>query len=180
MQMPSSAVQESLARLTDSLEQVLDETMHLCCIPAPTFEEAERAAYVAERMRAIGLTDVQIDRISNVTGLLSAGSSGPTTLVAAHLDTVFPRATPLHVRRTKQRLYGPGIGDNCVAVAAVLSVATAMRHLQPLPAGRVIFAANVGEEGLGNLCGIRALLDTWHGQLGTVIAVEGHGIDEVR
>jgi tripeptide aminopeptidase len=180
MQIPSSAVQESLTRLTDSLDQVLDETVHLCRIPAPTFEEAERAAYVAERMRAIGLIDVQIDRIYNVTGILSAGSTGPTTLVAAHLDTVFPRATPLQVRCTKQRLYGPGIGDNCVAVAAMLSVATAMRHLQPMPLGRVIFAANVGEEGLGNLCGIRALLDTWQGQVDTVIAVEGHGIDEVR
>src|SRR5262245_65955735 len=180
MQIPSPAVQESLTWLMDSLDQVLDETMHLCRIPAPTFEEAERAAYVAERMRAIGLTDVQMDSIHNVTGLLSAGSTGPTTLVAAHLDTVFPRATPLQVRCTKQRLYGPGIGDNCVAVAAMLSVAAAMRHLQPLPPGRVIFAANVGEEGLGNLCGIRALLDTWQGQVDTVIAVEGHGIDEVR
>jgi acetylornithine deacetylase/succinyl-diaminopimelate desuccinylase-like protein len=131
-------------------------------------------------MRAIGLTDVQIDRIHNVTGILSADRTRPTTLVAAHLDTVFPRATPLQVRRTTQRLYGPGIGDNCVAVAAMLSVAAAMHHLQPRPTGRVIFAANVGEEGLGNLCGIRALLDTWQGQVDTVIAVEGHGIDEVR
>src|SRR5215468_12164256 len=180
MQIPASTVQESLTRLTDSLDQVLDETIHLCCIPAPTFEEAKRAAYVAERMRAIGLIDVQIDRIHNVTGILSAGSPEPTTLVAAHLDTVFPRATPLQVRRTKQRLYGPGIGDNCVAVAAMLSVAAAMRYLQPMPLGRVIFAANVGEEGLGNLCGIRALLDTWQGQVDTVIAVEGHGIDEIR
>ena len=62
----------------------------------------------------------------------------------------------------------------------MLSVAAAMRHLQPRPPGRVIFAANVGEEGLGNLCGIRALLETWQGQVDTVIAVEGHGIDEVR
>lgn len=180
MQIPSSAVQESLTRLTDSLDEVLDETVRLCRIPAPTFEEAERAAYVAERMRALGLTDVRIDSINNVTGILSAGTPGPTTLVAAHLDTVFPRATPLHIRHTKQRLYGPGIGDNCVAVAAMLSVAAAMRHLQPLPSGRVIFAASVGEEGLGNLCGIRALLETWHGQVDTVLAVEGHGIDEVR
>ncbi len=180
MQTPSPAVQESLTWLTNSLDQVLDETVHLCRIPAPTFAEAERAAYVAERMRAIGLTDVQIDSIHNVSGILSAGSSGPTTLVAAHIDTVFPPATPLEVRRTKQRLYGPSIGDNCVAVAAMLSVAAAMRRLQPAPSGRVIFAASVGEEGLGNLCGIRALLDSWHGQVDTVIAVEGHGIDEVR
>jgi acetylornithine deacetylase/succinyl-diaminopimelate desuccinylase-like protein len=180
MQTPSPAVQESLTWLADSLDQVLDETVHLCGIPAPTFDEAERAAYVAERMRAIGLTEVQTDQIHNVSGILSAGSPGATTLVAAHIDTVFPRATPLQVRRTKQRLYGPSIGDNCVAVAALLRVAEAMRRLQPAPPGRVIFAASVGEEGLGNLCGIRALLDTWPGQIDTVIAVEGHGVDEVR
>ncbi len=180
MQIPSPAVQESLAWLIDGLDQVLDETVHLCHIPAPTFEEAERAAYVAERMRAIGLREVQIDTIHNVSGILSAGTPGPTTLVAAHLDTVFPRATPLQVRRTKQRLYGPSIGDNCVAVAAMLCVAETMCRLQPVPPGRVIFAASVGEEGLGNLCGIRALLETWPGQIDTVIAVEGHGIDEVR
>jgi len=154
--------------------------MAACQIPAPTFEEAERAAYVAERMRAIGLREVQIDTIHNVSGILSAGTPGPTTLVAAHLDTVFPRATPLQVRRTKQRLYGPGIGDNCVAVAAMLGVAEIMCRLQLAPPGRVIFAASVGEEGLGNLCGIRALLEAWPGQIDTVIAVEGHGIDEVR
>ena len=180
MQTPSPAVQESLAWLADGLDRVLDETVHLCHIPAPTFEEAERAAYVAERMRAIGLMEVQIDAIHNVSGLPSTGSPGPTTLVAAHLDTVFPRATPLQVRRTKQRLYGPGIGDNCVAVAAMLHVAETMCRLQSAPPGRVIFAASVGEEGLGNLCGIRALLATWQGQIDTVIAVEGHGIDEVR
>ena len=80
MQIPSSAVQESLTRLTDNLDQVLDETVHLCRIPAPTFEEAERAVYVAERMRAIGLTDVKIDRIHNVTGILSAGSTSQPRL----------------------------------------------------------------------------------------------------
>ena len=180
MHTPSPAVQESLAWLADGLDQVLDETVHLCHIPAPTFEEAERAAYVVERMRTIGLMEVQTDSLHNVSGLLSTSSPGPTTLVAAHLDTVFPRATPLQVRRTKQRLYGPGIGDNCVAVAAMLCVAETMRRLQPAPPGRVIFAASVGEEGLGNLCGIRALLETWQGQIDTVIAVEGHGIDEVR
>src|SRR5713101_4841658 len=180
MQTPSPAVQESLTWLADGLDQVLDETMHLCHIPAPTFEEAERAAYVAERMRAIGLTEVQIDPIHNVSGMLSAGHHGPTTLVAAHLDTVFPRATPLQVRHTKQRLYGPGIGDNCVAVAAMLRVAETMHRLPAVPPGRVIFAASVGEEGLGNLCGIRALLEAWQGQIDTVIAVEGHGVDEVR
>lgn len=173
-------VHESLTWLSHNLEPVLNETLHLCQIPAPTFEEAERAAYVAARMQEIGLDDVQTDALHNVTGIFGSASSGPTTMVAAHLDTVFPRTTPLDVRRTAQRLYGPGIGDNCVAVASMLGVASALRRLHPAPIGRVIFAASVGEEGLGNLCGIRALLDTWQGQVDSVIAVEGHGLDEVR
>jgi tripeptide aminopeptidase len=177
---PAAMIQDSLAWLGHTEEQVLEETLHLCRIPAPTFEEAERAAYVAQRMRAIGLADVHIDAISNVSGMLSNGSRQPTTLVVAHLDTVFPRSTVLEVHRTTKQLYGPSIGDNSVAVAAMLSVAAVMQRLQSVLPGRVIFAANVGEEGLGNLRGIRALLETWSGQINTVIAVEGHGVDEVR
>ena len=180
MTLQAAAVEENLAWLDETAEQVIEETLHLCRIPAPTFEEAERAAYVAERMRAIGLDDVCIDAIHNVTGVLHSQNHGPTTLVAAHLDTVFPRHTPLQLRRTPQRLYGPSIGDNSVAVAAMLAVAAAMQRGEAVSAGRIIFAASVGEEGLGNLCGIRALLETWEGQLHTVIAVEGHGLDEVR
>jgi acetylornithine deacetylase/succinyl-diaminopimelate desuccinylase-like protein len=131
-------------------------------------------------MRAIGLDEVQTDAIHNVTGIVQHGNAGPTTLIAAHLDTVFPRTTLLEVRQTAKRLYGPSIGDNSVAVAAMLAVAEAMCRLRSRPTGRLIFAASVGEEGLGNLCGIRALMDTWQGQIDTVIAVEGHGLDEVR
>jgi acetylornithine deacetylase/succinyl-diaminopimelate desuccinylase-like protein len=166
--------------LEDNLPLVIEETLHLCGIPAPTFDEAARASYVAERMRAIGLADVQIDSIYNVSGLLSNGQTHPTTLVVAHIDTVFPRSTSLDVRRTTKRLYGPSIGDNSVAVAAMLHVATAMQRLPAYPPGRVIFAASVGEEGLGNLCGMRALLAAWDGQIDTVLALEGHGVDDVR
>lgn len=173
-------VQDGVMWLSDSVDQVVDETLQLCRIPAPTFDEAERAAYVARHMRAIGLADVQTDAIQNVTGILSNGHDGPTTLVAAHIDTVFPRATPLDVRQTAKRLYGPSIGDNSVAVTGMLQVAAALRRMSSLPPGRIVFAASVGEEGLGNLCGIRALLETWQDQIDTVIAVEGHGVDEIR
>ena len=176
----SAAAADSMSWFADTHEQLLEETLHLCRIPAPTFDEAERAVYVAERMRTIALSDVQVDAIHNVSGVLNYGGTGPTTLVVAHLDTVFPRATPLHVRRTRQRLYGPGIGDNSLAVAAMLNVAAAMQRFQPETAGRVIFAASVGEEGLGNLCGIRGLMETWGRDVDTVIAVEGHGVDEIR
>ncbi len=177
---PVLTVEDSLAWFAETFEDTLAETERLCRIPAPTFDEAERAAYVEQRMREIGLDEVHVDEICNVTGTLSGDTDGPTTLVAAHIDTVFPRGTPLEVQRNAQRLYGPSIGDNSVAVAAMLRVATAMRSPHARPSGRVIFAGNVGEEGLGNLCGIRALLDTWAGQIDTVIAVEGHGVDEVR
>lgn len=175
-----SAVADCMSWFSDTHEQLVEETLRVCHIPAPTFDEAERAVYVAERMRTIALSDVQVDDIHNVSGVLHCGSAGPTTLVVAHLDTVFPRATPLHVRRTKQRLYGPGIGDNSVAVAAMLNVAAAMQRFRPAAAGRVIFAASVGEEGLGNLCGIRQLMETWGSDVDTVIALEGHGVDEIR
>ena len=175
-----SVVADCMTWFADTHEQLLEETLRVCHIPAPTFDEAERAVYVAERMRTIALSDVQVDDIHNVSGVLHFGTTGPTTLVVAHLDTVFPRATPLHVRRTKQRLYGPGIGDNSLAVAAMLNVAAAMQRLRPGAAGRIIFAASVGEEGLGNLCGIRQLMETWGSDLDTVIAVEGHGVDEIR
>jgi tripeptide aminopeptidase len=179
-QLSAAVVQDRLEWFDSTVDTVIEETLHLCRIPAPTFEEAERATYVAERMRAIGLADVQIDAIHNVTGVFSNGNPRPTTLVVAHLDTVFPRTTPLEVRRTPRRLYGPSIGDNSVAVVAMLNVAMALQRLTTCPPGRVIFAASVGEEGLGNLRGIRALLDTWQGQVDTVIAVEGHGLDEAR
>ena len=175
-----SAVADCLAWFANTHEQLLEETLRVCHIPAPTFDEAERAVYVAERMRTLTLSDVQVDDIHNVSGVLNCGGAGPTTLVVAHLDTVFPRATPLHVRRTKQRLYGPGIGDNSLAVAAMLNVAAAMQRFRPAAAGRIIFAASVGEEGLGNLCGIRRLMETWGSGVDTVIAVEGHGVDEIR
>ena len=176
----SFTVEDGLDWLAEILDEVVEETLYLCRIPGPTFDEAERAAYAEARMRAIGLDDVQVDEIYNVTGVIEGNCRGPTTLVAAHIDTVFPLGTPLEVRRAANRLYGPSIGDNSVAVAGMLRVAQGIRRLEEPPPGRVIFAANVGEEGLGNLCGIRALLARWQGQIDTVLAVEGHGVDEIR
>ena len=176
----SFTVDDGLAWFDEALEEVVEDTLRLCRIPGPTFDEAERAAYAEARMRAIGLDDVQVDDIYNVTGVIDGPRQGPTTLVAAHIDTVFPHGTPLETRRAANRLYGPSIGDNSVAVAGMLRVAQAIRRLDEPPPGRVIFAANVGEEGLGNLCGIRALLQRWEGQIDAVLAVEGHGVDEIR
>jgi tripeptide aminopeptidase len=156
-----------------SLADVLQDTLELCAVPSPTGAEDARAAEVARRLAAIGCAPVT-DEVGNVT--VRFGGAGPATIVAAHTDTVFPFDTPLAPRRSGKRLLGPGIGDNAVAVAALLELA---RSLQRSRAFRtpVLLAATVGEEGLGDLRGIRAILDREAAVC--LVAVEGHGIDSV-
>ncbi len=142
-------------------------------IPAPTFDEARRGAAVAERMRALQLADVRIDAIGNVYGRRNRRANGPGLLIAAHLDTVFPAGTNLAVRRDGARIYGPGLGDNSMGVAALLHLAQALGQAEVANAGDIWFVANVGEEGLGDLRGMRAAVDTLGEQIGAAIALEG-------
>jgi acetylornithine deacetylase/succinyl-diaminopimelate desuccinylase-like protein len=142
-------------------------------IPAPTFDEARRGAEVAGRMRALGLADVQIDAVGNVYGRRAGHSGGPGLLIAAHLDTVFPAETDLAVRRDGMRIYGPGLGDNSMGVAALLHLAQALMKADVANAGDIWFVANVGEEGLGDLRGMRAAVEQLSGQIGAAIALEG-------
>ena len=142
-------------------------------IPAPTFDEARRGAHVAERMRALGLADVRIDTVGNVYGRRDGRASGPGLLLAAHLDTVFPAGTDLAVRRDGMRIYGPGLGDNSMGVAALLHLAQALGQADVANAGDIWFVANVGEEGLGDLRGMRAAVDQLSDQIGAAIALEG-------
>jgi len=142
-------------------------------IPAPTFDEARRGVDVAERMRALGLADVRIDAIGNVYGRRAGRAGGPGLLVAAHLDTVFPAGTDLAVRRDGARIYGPGLGDNSLGVAALLHLAQALGQADVTNAGEIWFVANVGEEGLGDLRGMRAAVDTLGNRIGAAIALEG-------
>jgi acetylornithine deacetylase/succinyl-diaminopimelate desuccinylase-like protein len=148
-------------------------------IPAPTFDEGPRAAYVADRMRALGLADVQIDTIGNVYGRRAGRARGRGLLIAAHLDTVFPAHTDLAVRREGARIYGPGLGDNSLGVAALLHLARALQQHDVANAGEIWFLANVGEEGLGDLRGMRAAVDRLHVRIATAVALEGCTPDRV-
>jgi acetylornithine deacetylase/succinyl-diaminopimelate desuccinylase-like protein len=148
-------------------------------IPAPTFDEAERGRYVERRMRDLGLADVDVDSLGNVYGRRAGRAGGPGLLIAAHLDTVFPAGTDLAVRREGARIYGPGLGDNSLGVAALLHLAQAMRRHDIANAGDIWFVANVGEEGLGDLRGMRAVCDRLGGQIAAAIALEGSGPDRV-
>ena len=163
--------QDVLLRLSESTEDLVRELTEVCQIPAPTFHEESRAAFVAERMRRLGLADVRTDELHNVTGRLRLGGPRPLLLVVAHLDTVFPAETDVTVHRLNGRLHAPGVGDNAAGTGCMLHVASQLSSLT-LP-GEVIFAASVGEEGNGNLRGMRELMQRYGQKLDGVIAVDG-------
>src|SRR5262249_36057056 len=131
------------------------------------------------RMRALGLADVQIDAVGNVYGRRNGAAGGPALLVAAHLDTVFPAGTDLTVRRDGPRIYGPGLGDKSLGVPALLHLAQALQQSTVGHAGDIWFVANVGEEGLGDLRGMRAAVDRLESQIAAAIALEGCGPDRI-
>jgi acetylornithine deacetylase/succinyl-diaminopimelate desuccinylase-like protein len=152
---------------------VVETAIAIQQIPAPTFDEARRGADVAERMRALGLSDVRIDSIGNVYGRRAGQAGGPGLLIAAHLDTVFPAGTDLAIRREDARIYGPGLGDNSMGVAALLHLAQALQQHGVANARDIWFVANVGEEGLGDLRGMRAAVNELGDRIGAAIALEG-------
>jgi acetylornithine deacetylase/succinyl-diaminopimelate desuccinylase-like protein len=162
--------------LDDGFGDFIRRTIELAEIPAPTFGEATRAAWVAASMRAIGLADVQIDDDQNVVGLLPGAEPG--LLVAAHTDTVFAADADHRVRTADGRLYGRGIGDNSIGVTAMLEVARFLR-CEGETQRAVWFAASIAEEGLGDLRGVRAVTDRLDGRFGAFVAVEGHFLGEV-
>ena len=135
----------------------LQQQVALCEIPAPPFKEAARAAAYKTALEGVGLTNVRIDSVGNVIGERRGTGSGPTVVIAGHLDTVFPEGTDVTVKHEGARYTGRGIGDDCRGLAVVLSVARGLQA-NPVPtAGTIIFVGNVGEEGPGNLRGTRHL-----------------------
>jgi len=158
----------------------------LSAIPAPTGAEGRRAAHVAELFREIGLSDVAVDHAGNVHGWFGKNGErsvvGPVVL-AAHLDTVFGAEVNVAVERRGQRLEGPGISDNARGLAALVAVAEAMVAAR-VPATRpILFTATVGEEGSGDLRGVKYLLngnrETGNGKPVAFIALDGAGLDRV-
>ena len=173
-------------------EVTLARQAALSAIPAPTGAEGRRAARVAELFREIGLTDVAVDRAGNVHGWIRTnGDRSPVgaqhaaplpapVVLAAHLDTVFGAEVDVAVERRGQRLEGPGISDNARGLAALVTVAEAM-VVARVPASRsILFAATVGEEGSGDLRGVKHLLNGKHDvKPAAFIALDGAGLDRV-
>jgi tripeptide aminopeptidase len=153
---------------------VIEQGIAIQQIPAPTFDEAQRAAHVAVEFQALGLTDIRVDEVYNVYGLLpGANRAAPALLLTAHTDTVFASPTDLSIRRADDLIFGPGLGDNSLGVAGLLGFLKYMadEHLQP--ACDVWCVATTCEEGLGDLKGMRAAFAAVQDRISAVINLEG-------
>jgi tripeptide aminopeptidase len=154
-----------------------DEQIRITEIPAPPFHEGARAAYMKKLLFAAGLR-VEIDATGNVIGEY-AGASPDIVMLAAHMDTVFPAGTNVSVKREGGRLLAPGISDNGTGLAALVVIARALREVKIKTNTTILFVADVGEEGEGNLRGMRALVDTYKKRLKYVIALDGSATEYV-
>src|SRR5271154_5365495 len=154
-------------------------------IPAPPFGESARAAWFLDRFHQLGLTNIHLDDAGNVLAELAPESSSdtPCILLSAHLDTVFPADTPIEPIEEKgsPRIYAPGICDNAAGLTALLAIAAALRSANIPPPIPILFAANVGEEGEGDLRGMRHLFERgpYRNRIAAAIILEGGGSSAV-
>ena len=169
-------VQAAVRSARSTEETTLNDQVRLCEVPAPSFGERARAAVVLDLLKASGLKNVRFDRAGNVVGERVGREARPNVVLTAHLDTVFPEGTKVKVRRAGSILRGPGISDNCRGLAVLIAVARAMTAGDVQTEGSITLAATIGEEGLGDLRGARALLtETLKGRVDAFVAIDGTG-----
>jgi acetylornithine deacetylase/succinyl-diaminopimelate desuccinylase-like protein len=186
-------VQQDVARLAASPEvrsafnwlrtqepQLTQWQMEMARIAAPPFGESARGAWLAERFREVGLDDVRTDDVGNVFGV-HPGFGRRYVALSAHIDTVFPANTPLNIRQQGSRLYGPGVSDNGAGVTAMLGIAALLRSVRIRHALPFVFIGNVGEEGEGDLRGMRHIFSTprWKDSIAYSVVLDGAGADTI-
>lgn len=170
-------VEQTRAAARQRVNFVADLAMQVCTVPAPSGAELERARFVARTLDGLGYQP-EVDAIGNVH-CRRGNRGGPLLMLAAHTDTVFPIETPIAVSRDEGTLRGPGIGDNSLGVAAMIGALMVLDDLGLETEQDVLAVATVGEEGLGNLRGIREAVDRYVDRLAGVIAVEGHNLGRI-
>lgn len=177
--LPDNArVRAALDWFTPNISWVNDQQARITEIPAPPFQEAQRASAVKELLAETGLP-AHIDKTGNVIGELRGMNEKEIVVIAAHLDTVFPPGTDVKVRRDASHMTAPGISDNGSGLAALLALASAVQFAHLKPQRTILFVGDVGEEGEGNLRGMRALVDTYRGKLKAIVVLDGSGTDHV-
>jgi tripeptide aminopeptidase len=174
----SPRVRAALDWFTPNISWVNDQQARLTEIPGPSFQEGQRASAVRDLLAEIGLT-VHLDKTGNVVGELRGVDEKEIVVVAAHLDTVFPAGTDVKVRREGSRMSAPGISDNGTGVAALLAIARSIQFAHLKPQRTILFVADVGEEGEGNLRGMRAIVDAYRSKLKAVVVLDGSATDHV-
>ena len=155
------------------IERVIERAIEIQQIPAPTFEEQERAAFVRQAFEAEGLQEISQDELGNVYARLPGKTPGPFLVVSAHTDTVFPIETDLTIRKKGKLVYGPGIGDNSAGVAGLFGLIWMLRQEKIELPGDIWLVANVGEEGLGDLVGMKKVVDRFGADPLAYIILEG-------
>lgn len=177
----SAAFKAAVAEFDRDFDRFVKELIFLTEIPAPPFKEQLRAEAYAKLLREVGLSEVQIDAEGNAMGLWrgAGGASAPLLAVAAHLDTVFPEGTDVKVKRNGTRLSAPGIGDDTRGLAFLLAAIRAMKAAGITTRSDILFIGNVGEEGPGDLRGMRYLFQKgpWKDRIKRFITVDGSNND---
>lgn len=173
-----SRVQVMLERIAASEPETLAEQVRLTQIPAPPFQEQSRAQYFLQQMRSRGLNDAYIDSEGNVLGLRKGSGDGPLFVIAAHLDTVFPLETNVTVEMREGRYYAPGISDDGRGLTALLTLIDAINSSGIPTVGDILFVGNVGEEGPGDLRGIKAVFRD-HPDIDGFVSIDGSGLTRI-
>jgi tripeptide aminopeptidase len=177
----SQTVQSAFGFFETQAEQITEEHIRICSIPAPPFGESERAQYLCEQLRSAGLTEYGIDEAGNCFALRQGRSLLPLLAVTAHLDTVFPPGTDCTVRKAGSRLLAPGVSDDGCGLAALIALNQALEVAQIRTEGSILFVGTVGEEGEGNLRGVRHLFTEgqWAKQISAFVSFDGHGVERI-
>jgi acetylornithine deacetylase/succinyl-diaminopimelate desuccinylase-like protein len=161
------------------INQVLELAIEIQQIPAPTFEEQKRAEFIRDRFIQGNLKDVQIDEIGNVFGRLPGSDPVLPIIVSAHLDTVFPTGTDLSSKRLEEKITGPGIGDNAIGLAGLFGLLWDLDRQQINLKSDLWLVANVGEEGLGDLRGMREVVNWFEDRIKAYVILEGMSLGQV-
>jgi tripeptide aminopeptidase len=174
-------VKQAFDFIDASAARFTSEHIRICEIPAPPFKEQERGRYFASRFAELGLSDVHTDSAGNVIGFYRGQSDGGLLVLSAHLDTVFPEGTDVTVRRVGSRLCAPGIADDTAGLACLIGLVQSLNAAHITPQGTIAFVATVGEEGEGDLRGVRHLFSEGRlaGKVAGFISFDGSGVNYI-
>ncbi len=179
--MGEASIRTALQRVKLNEPEMLKQQKRICEIAAPPFHEQKRGLELEKLFEAEGLRDVRIDKAGNVVGVRPGAGTKPNLVLAAHLDTVFPEGTNVSVTEEGSVMKGPGIGDDCRGLVVILGVMRALKEAHVQTPGTITFVADVGEEGLGDLRGMKELFgETLKGKVDSFISVDGLGTGITR